>query len=73
MDLSVLKSKTYELSCNCSEKHWPQGMPLQISNEIELKTAWDHYMEANDRWKNIEAQKQAKLEIKVCSYKLHVS
>jgi DNA repair protein RAD50 len=48
-------------------------MPLHISNENELKTAWEHYMEANDRWKNIEAQKQAKLEIKVCSYKLHVS
>ncbi|XP_062165203.1 DNA repair protein RAD50 [Alnus glutinosa] len=34
------------------------------SNEYELKTAWDRYMDANDRWKNIEAQKQAKLDIK---------
>lgn len=34
------------------------------ANELELKTAWDCYMEANDRWKNVEAQKQAKAEIK---------
>lgn len=33
---------------------------------MELKVAWDHYMNANDRWKDIEAQKQAKVEIKVC-------
>ncbi|XP_050239038.1 DNA repair protein RAD50 isoform X1 [Quercus robur] len=36
----------------------------KISNENELKTAWTCYMDANDRWKNVEAQKQAKLEIK---------
>ncbi|KAI4317369.1 hypothetical protein L6164_025242 [Bauhinia variegata] len=34
------------------------------TNEGELKTVWDQYMNANDRWKNIEAQKHAKLEIK---------
>ncbi|KAK6914345.1 RAD50, zinc hook [Dillenia turbinata] len=34
------------------------------SNEIELKSAWDRYMDANDRWKDIEAQKQAKVQIK---------
>lgn len=38
----------------------------QKSNESELKTAWDCYMNASDRWKNVEAQKQAKEEIKVC-------
>lgn len=40
-------------------------MLFQKANELELKTAWDCYMEANDRWKNVEAQKQAKAEIKV--------
>ncbi|GAV92652.1 LOW QUALITY PROTEIN: hypothetical protein CFOL_v3_36030 [Cephalotus follicularis] len=39
------------------------------SNEIELKTAWDSYMAANERWKNIEAQKQAKVEIKAGIFK----
>ncbi|KDP39329.1 hypothetical protein JCGZ_01086 [Jatropha curcas] len=34
------------------------------SNNNEVKTAEDHYWDANDRWKNIEAQKHAKLEIK---------
>ncbi|XP_052207378.1 DNA repair protein RAD50 isoform X2 [Diospyros lotus] len=34
------------------------------SNELELKVALDRYMGANDRWKDIEAQKQAKIEIK---------
>ncbi|KAI3424599.1 Zinc-hook domain-containing protein [Psidium guajava] len=34
------------------------------ANEIELKAAWDQYMDANDRWKNVDAQKQAKAEIK---------
>lgn len=40
-------------------------MCIQKSNEIKLKTAWDHYIDASDRWKNMEAQKKAKLEIKV--------
>lgn len=48
-------------------------MLFQISNENELKTAWNCYMDANDRWKNAEAQKQAKLEIKVCGYKVCIS
>ncbi|XP_057429141.1 DNA repair protein RAD50 [Lotus japonicus] len=30
----------------------------------ELKNAWDCYMEANDCWKNVDATKQAKIEIK---------
>lgn len=34
------------------------------SIEMELKVAWDRYMDANDHWKDIEAQKQAKVEIK---------
>ncbi|KAH9649604.1 DNA repair protein RAD50 [Citrus sinensis] len=34
------------------------------SDELALKMAWDSYLDANDRWKNIEAQKQAKMEIK---------
>lgn len=39
---------------------------VQKTNEIELKTVWDQYMIANDRWKSTDAQRQAKLEIKVC-------
>ncbi|CAN8315648.1 unnamed protein product [Cochlearia groenlandica] len=34
------------------------------SNETALSTAWESYMDANDRWKSIEAQKRAKDEIK---------
>ncbi|XVF37925.1 hypothetical protein REPUB_Repub20aG0053500 [Reevesia pubescens] len=34
------------------------------SNEMKLKTAWDCYMGANERWNSTEAQKKAKLEIK---------
>ncbi|CAH8282647.1 unnamed protein product [Eruca vesicaria subsp. sativa] len=34
------------------------------SNETALSTAWDCYMNANDRWKSIKAQKRAKDEIK---------
>ncbi|EOY05146.1 DNA repair-recombination protein (RAD50) isoform 1 [Theobroma cacao] len=34
------------------------------SNEMKLKSAWDCYMGANDRWNSTEAQKKAKLEIK---------
>ncbi|XP_031379426.1 DNA repair protein RAD50 isoform X2 [Punica granatum] len=35
------------------------------SNEVEHKTAWDQYMDLNDLWKNMDAQRQAKAEIKV--------
>lgn len=42
-------------------------MSSQKSNETALSTAWDCYMDANDRWKSIEAQKRAKDEIKVWS------
>ncbi|XP_027116885.1 DNA repair protein RAD50 isoform X1 [Coffea arabica] len=34
------------------------------SNERELEAAFGQYMHANDRWKDVDAQKQAKLEIK---------
>lgn len=34
------------------------------SNDLKLKTAWDCYLSANDRWNSVEAQKKAKLEIK---------
>ncbi|ESQ51785.1 hypothetical protein EUTSA_v10016151mg [Eutrema salsugineum] len=34
------------------------------SSETALSTAWNCYMDANDRWKSIEAQKRAKDEIK---------
>uniref|UniRef100_A0A2N9HR23 DNA repair protein RAD50 n=1 Tax=Fagus sylvatica TaxID=28930 RepID=A0A2N9HR23_FAGSY len=54
--INRIKSRLMDLEKDMQDK--------KISNENELKTAWDHYMEANDRWKNIEAQKQAKLEIK---------
>ncbi|GFY83903.1 DNA repair-recombination protein [Actinidia rufa] len=39
-------------------------MIFQKSNELELKMAWDRYMDANDRWKDTEAQKKAKIVIK---------
>lgn len=42
-------------------------MLFQKSNELKLKVAWDRFMNANDRWKDTEAQKQAKVEIKVCN------
>ncbi|KAI5654013.1 hypothetical protein M9H77_31200 [Catharanthus roseus] len=35
------------------------------SNELQLKAAMDQYMHANDRWKDIDAQKQAKAEFKI--------
>ncbi|KAL7105884.1 hypothetical protein ACP275_07G074600 [Erythranthe tilingii] len=34
------------------------------SNDLELKAAFDQYMHANDRWKEIEAQKEAKADMK---------
>ncbi|CAK9165618.1 unnamed protein product [Ilex paraguariensis] len=51
-----LKSRLMDLDKDLQDK--------KKSNEIELKVAWDCYMGANDRWKDIEAQKQAKVEIK---------
>ncbi|XP_044486625.1 DNA repair protein RAD50 isoform X2 [Mangifera indica] len=51
-----IKSRLMDLEKDLEDK--------KKSNEQELKTAWESYMDANDRWKNIEAQKQAKMEIK---------
>ncbi|XP_061369150.1 DNA repair protein RAD50 isoform X2 [Gastrolobium bilobum] len=34
------------------------------ANDNELKIAWECYIKAYDRWKNTEAEKQAKIEIK---------
>ncbi|KAF4357093.1 hypothetical protein G4B88_004503 [Cannabis sativa] len=34
------------------------------SNEIELKTAWDRYMVANDQWTTADVQRQAKVDLK---------
>ncbi|XP_028772634.1 DNA repair protein RAD50 [Neltuma alba] len=51
-----IKSRLVDLEKDLQEK--------KNANEIELKTAWDQYMNANSRWQNTEAQKQAKIEIK---------
>ncbi|XP_012071087.1 DNA repair protein RAD50 [Jatropha curcas] len=51
-----LKSRLIDLEKDLKDK--------KTSNNNEVKTAEDHYWDANDRWKNIEAQKHAKLEIK---------
>ncbi|XP_038720675.1 DNA repair protein RAD50 [Tripterygium wilfordii] len=51
-----IKSRLMDLEKDLQDK--------KKSDEIELKTAWDRYMDANDRWKNVDAQKQAKLDIK---------
>ena len=37
----------------------------QKSNKLALDALFDKYMHANDRWKRIEAQKEAKVERKV--------
>jgi DNA repair protein RAD50 len=52
-----IKSRLGELEMDLLDK--------KKSNETALSTAWDCYMDANDRWKSIEAQKRAKDEIKV--------
>ncbi|MED6119967.1 DNA repair protein rad50 [Stylosanthes scabra] len=51
-----VKSRALDLENDLQDK--------KKTNDSKLKTAWDCYMNANDRWKNTEAQKQAKLEIK---------
>jgi hypothetical protein len=38
---------------------------FKTSNDTEVKRAENCYWDANERWKNTEAQKQAKVEIKV--------
>ncbi|PQQ05555.1 DNA repair protein RAD50 [Prunus yedoensis var. nudiflora] len=51
-----IKSRLLELEKDLQDK--------KKSNEFELKTAWDCYMDANGRWNNNEAQKEAKKGIK---------
>ncbi|KAG8658398.1 DNA repair protein RAD50 [Manihot esculenta] len=51
-----LKSRLIDLEKDLQDK--------KTSNDIEIKTAEDHYWDVNDRWKNTDAQKQAKLAIK---------
>ncbi|KAK4258216.1 hypothetical protein QN277_007688 [Acacia crassicarpa] len=51
-----IKSRLMDLEKDLQEK--------KNANEIELKTAWDHYKNANDRWQKTEVQKQAKIENK---------
>ncbi|KAK4435834.1 DNA repair protein [Sesamum alatum] len=51
-----IQSKLKDLNKDLQEK--------KKSNEVELKATLDQYMHANDRWKEIEAQKKAKAEMK---------
>ncbi|XP_057959877.1 DNA repair protein RAD50 [Malania oleifera] len=51
-----IKSRLMDLERDLQDK--------KKSNEIELKAAWDQYMDANERLKNIEAEKHAKIQIK---------
>ncbi|PIN18897.1 DNA repair protein RAD50, ABC-type ATPase/SMC superfamily [Handroanthus impetiginosus] len=51
-----IQSKLKDLNKDLLEK--------KRSNEVELKASFDQYMHANDRWKEIEAQKEAKAEMK---------
>ncbi|KAF8402152.1 hypothetical protein HHK36_013104 [Tetracentron sinense] len=51
-----IKSRLMDLEKDLQDK--------KKSNEMELKASWDCYMAANDRCKEIDAQKQAKVEIK---------
>lgn len=51
-----IKSRLMDLEKDLEEK--------KKSNELKLKMAWDRYMNANDHLKDIEAQKQAKVENK---------
>ncbi|KAH6816239.1 DNA repair-recombination protein [Perilla frutescens var. frutescens] len=51
-----IQSKLKDLEKDLQEK--------KKSNEVELKAANDQYMHAHDRWKEIEAQKEAKVEMK---------
>ncbi|KAF7150516.1 hypothetical protein RHSIM_Rhsim02G0061900 [Rhododendron simsii] len=73
-----IKSRFMDLEKDLEEK--------KKSNELKLKVAWDRFMNANNHWKDTEAQKQAKVEIKKGilkrieekererdSYELHVS
>ncbi|XP_010557042.1 PREDICTED: DNA repair protein RAD50 isoform X2 [Tarenaya hassleriana] len=51
-----IKSRLSEIEVDLQDK--------KKSNETAVSTTWDRYMDANDRWKSVEAQKRAKDEIK---------
>ncbi|CAN6722690.1 unnamed protein product [Malus baccata var. baccata] len=51
-----IKSRLLDLEKDLQDK--------KRSNEKELETTWDCYNDAKDHWKSIEAQKEAKEEIK---------
>ncbi|XP_057755081.1 DNA repair protein RAD50 [Arachis stenosperma] len=51
-----VKSRALDLEKDLQDK--------KKADDNKLKMAWDCYMNANDRWKNTEAQKKAKSEIK---------
>ncbi|THG20290.1 hypothetical protein TEA_017249 [Camellia sinensis var. sinensis] len=51
-----IKSRLMDLDRDLEDK--------KKSNELELKVAWDRYMDANDQWKDTEARKQAKVDSK---------
>ncbi|KAJ8774337.1 hypothetical protein K2173_011586 [Erythroxylum novogranatense] len=53
---SRLKSRLMDLDKDLQDK--------KTSNDIDIKMAEDRYWDANNRWKNSDAQKQAKMEIK---------
>ncbi|KAJ6298888.1 hypothetical protein OIU76_019949 [Salix suchowensis] len=52
----ILKSRLVDLDKDLQDK--------KTSNHAEVKRAENCYWDANERWKNTEAQKQAKVEIK---------
>ncbi|XP_051127899.1 DNA repair protein RAD50 [Andrographis paniculata] len=51
-----IQSKLKDLNKDLQEK--------KKSNDVKLEISWDQYMHANDRWKEIEAQKEAKADVK---------
>ncbi|XP_027334431.1 DNA repair protein RAD50 [Abrus precatorius] len=53
---NLVKSRLVDLEKDLDDK--------KKANDNELKMAWNCYMNANDCWKNTEANKQAKTEIK---------
>lgn len=53
---SRIRSKVKDLNYQLQEK--------KRSDDSKMKMAWDSYLDANNCWKNSDAQKQAKLEVK---------
>lgn len=44
---------------------------MQKAGEMELKFLWERYVAVNARCSEIEGQRQAKIESKVCSGNVH--